>query len=249
MAAIHSGSDGKGPGQHPGVMAVGQLAAGGAAPPAATAPAAKPKRAPTEYTKVKMSDGREVEFAGKRKLDKTVLFSKDAEAWHEAPQAADDEFVKVRFDFRNGETREHSPVDGLLLTFIGHGVSQKIGDETASDEKIEDMIVHVDDIIEKLNEGKWSTREPGESFGGAHVVIKALVEASGKTTQEIKAYLQGKLDSAKAKGETLTRNQLYMSFRNPKSTTGKIIRRLEEEEAAKATTVDADQELAALAGV
>lgn len=224
----------------------------GAAPPSMLAPGAaappKAKKVPTEYTKVTMKDGRVVEFAGKRKMNKDVLYSADLAEWHEDPVSTD-QYVKVRFDFRNGEVREHSPVDGLLLQFIGHGVSQKIGDETAGDDKIEDMVIHVDSILESLNAGKWSTREPGESFSGASIVIRALVEASGKTVTEVKTFLQGKLDAAKVKGETLSRNQLYASFRNPKSKTGQIIRRLEEEEAAKATSVDADAELAALAGV
>src|SRR6266699_4165738 len=210
-----------------------------AVPPAATAPA-KPKRPPTEYTKITMADKikneaglevpRVVEFAGKKKMVKTVMYSKDLETWHEEDPVDGDQYVKVRFDFRNGETREFSPPDSLLLRFIGHGSSQKIGDETAGEtEDVDDMVVAVDAIIEKLNAGSWSTREPGESFGGAAIVIKALIEASGKTLSEIKAYLQGKLDAAKAKGETLTRAQLYASFRNPKSKVGQIVRRMEDE--------------------
>lgn len=215
--------------------------------PAATTPAekGKAKRPPTEYTKVTMTDGRTVDFAGKRKMSKTVLYSADLETWHEDEPQDGDQYVKIRFDFRNGETREFSPPDSLLLRFIGHGGSQKIGDETANEDDVDDMIVAVDAIIEKLNAGSWSTREPGESFGGASVVIKALMEASGKSMGEIKTYLQGKLDAAKAAGEALSRAQLYASFRNPNTKIGKIVRRMEEEKAAKATKIDADAELAA----
>jgi hypothetical protein len=212
----------------------------------AVPPAAKPKRPPVEYTKVKMTDGREVDFAGKKKMVKEVLFSADAGTWVTEPDPQAHQFVKVRFDFRNGETREISPPEGLLLQFIGHGVSQKVGDETAGEEDVDDMVVAVDKIIEKLNAGSWTTREAGESFSGASIVIKALMEASGKTMAEIKAYIEGKLEAAKAKGESLTRAQLYASFRNPKSKVGIIVRRLEEEKAAKSTVVDADAELATL---
>lgn len=219
------------------------------------APAAKAKRPPTVYTKVNMQDfvtneagqkvPRVVEFAGKKKMMKTILYSKDLETWHEDIEEGD-QHVKVRFDFVNGETREFSPPDSLLLTFLGHGASQKIGDETANEtEDVDDMVVAVDNIIEKLNAGNWSSREPGESFGGAAIVIKALMEASGKTLGDIKTYLQGKLDQAKAKGETLTRAQLYASFRNPASKVGKIVRRMEEEKTAKNIKIDADAELAA----
>jgi hypothetical protein len=240
QAAASGGNAKHPPGQHPGAQHP--------LPPAATAPAdkaAKAKRAPTEYVKIKLSDGREVDFAGKKKMNKTVLYSKDLETWHDEDPQDGDQYAKVRFDFRNGETREFSPPDSLLIRFIGHGASQKIGDETAGEEDVDDMVVAVDAIIDKLNAGSWSTREPGESFGGASVVIKALMEASGKTMQEIKAYLQGKLDAAKAKGESLSRAALYASFRNPKSKVGQIVRRMEEEKAAKATKIDADAELAA----
>jgi hypothetical protein len=80
------------------------------------------------------------------------------------------------------------------------------------------------------------------------VVIKALVEASGKTVEEVKKFLDGKLEAAKAKGEKLTRQALYASFRNPTSKVGQIIRRLEEEKAAKNSAVDADAVLGELAG-
>ena len=45
-------------------------------------------------------------------------------------------------------------------------------------------------------------------------------------------------------GEKLTRQELYSSFRNPASKTGQIIKRLEEEKAAKATKFSADDLLA-----
>ena len=45
----------------------------------------------------------------------------------------------------------------------------------------------------------------------------------------IGVHLQGKLDAAKARGEKLSRQELYNSFRNPATKTGAIIKRLEEE--------------------
>ena len=80
-------------------------------------------------------------------------------------------------------------------------------------------------------------------------LIKAIVEASGKSVEDIKAFLDAKLETAKAKGEKLTRQALYASFRNPTSKVGQIIRRLEEEKAAKSSAVDADAVLGELAGV
>lgn len=192
-------------------------------------PAVKAPRAKTEYTEVELSDGRKVQFAGKRKMNKEYLVN--------------DEQMEVvaRFDFLNGETRSFTVPTSLLLKFAGHGALQKIGDETAGEEDVDDMLVAVDSIIGNLSQGLWTTRVAGDGFSGASVVIKALVEASGKTVQEIKDYLQGKLDQAKAKGETLTRNSLYASFRSPKSKVGQIIQRLEQEKAEKSSKLDVGQ--------
>lgn len=187
---------------------------------AAAAAEPKPAKKPVEKEVVKMTDGRSVEFAGKRKMLKEVVLS--------------DGGVSVRFDFRNGETRTFTVPQELMAQFAGHGASQKIGDETAGVDDLEDMVVGVDTIIERLAKGEWSaTREEGDGFSGASVVIKAIAEASGKTADQVKAFLQAKLDGAKAKGEKLTRQALYKSFRNPNTVTGKIIQRMELEKASK----------------
>ena len=78
------------------------------------------------------------------------------------------------------------------------------------------------------------------------MVIKGLMEASGQTIEKVKAFLQGKLDTATAKGEKLSRQDLYNSFRNPNSEVGKIIERLEREERAKNVKLDANAEVEAL---
>ena len=72
------------------------------------------------------------------------------------------------------------------------------------------------------------------------------MEASGKSLPEVKAFLQKKLDDAKARNEKLSRNDLYNSFRNPSTKVGQIVKRLEEEKLSKTSKVDADEELAAL---
>lgn len=193
----------------------------------------KAKRAPAEVVTVEMADGRKVDFAGKRKMLKEVV--------------TNGEGVAVRFDFRNGETRVWNVPQSLLLQCAGHGASQKIGDETAGVEDVDDMVVAVDDIIKRLDGGEWSAvRASGDSFSGASVVIKAICEASGKSVEEVKAFLQRKLDEAKAAGQTLTRAALYASFRNPNSKVGQIIERLEREKKAKASAVNADELLSEL---
>jgi len=185
---------------------------------------AKPK---AEVEKVSMSDGRVVDFAGKRKMLKEVIIS-----------GSD---VAVRFDFRNGETRRFDVPESLFAQFAGHGASQKIGDETAGEEDVDDMVVAVDTIIDRLSKGDWgAARATGDGFSGASVVIKAIAEVTGKSAQDVKDFLQSKLDADKAKGGNLTRAALYASFRNPTSKTGQVIERLERDKKSKNNAVDAD---------
>ena len=196
----------------------------------------KTKKAPTEVENVTMADGRVVGFAGKRKMVKEI----NAEAG------------TGQFDFRNGESRTFTIPEGLLRDFAAHGASQKIGDETAGVESVDDMVVAVDTIIDRLLKGEWTaTRAAGDSFAGASIVIRAICEVTGKPVDEIKAFLQGKLDTSKAAAEAtgakaLTRKELYDSFRKPGTRTAEVIDRLEKEKLAKTSTVEAEDLLAEL---
>lgn len=198
--------------------------------------ATAPAKSKTEYTTVKMEDGRDVQFAGTRQVDKTSLIDVAAGT------------AAVRFDFRNGKTitlaaNELTPE--TQLTALAHGLSQKVGDEWSGTKDIEDIVLTAEAIVTRLKKDGWSApREAGDSLSGASVVIRAIVEATGKTVEAVKAFLDGKIEAAKARGEKLTRQELYSSFRNPASKTGQIIKRLEEEKAAKATKFSADDLLA-----
>lgn len=200
--------------------------------------AAKPKRPPPEVTKVAMEDGREVSFTGK------VTMLKELEEDTEGRP------VRVRFDFRNGVVRRYTFADSpLIYQLAGHGAKQKIGDATVKAEDVDDMVLAVEDMIARLDSGNFNAeRAAGDGFSGASVVIKALVEATGKSVEEIKAWLNQKLETAKAAGQTLTRNDLYQGFRKPGTKTAAIIARLEEEKRAKATKLDGDALLGELAG-
>lgn len=205
-----------------------------------TTEAVKPAKKTTVYTKVPMGDGREVEFPGDQKVKKGVIFD-------------DGTATGVRFDFRNGAVRSLrlAELAGNIREYSAcHGLLQKIGDEWSGTKEIDDIVLTCDEIMKRLVEGDWAVeREAGDSLAGASIVIKAIVEASGKSVEDVKAFLDAKLETAKAKGEKLTRQALYASFRNPTSKVGQIIRRLEEEKAAKSSAVDADAVLGELAGV
>lgn len=198
-----------------------------------TAAAAVPAKAPkkeTIYTEVTLSDGRVVVFPGARKMQK---------AYAQTPEG-----IRATFDFANGQTRSITiaPDHKLVATLVGHGLVQKIGDETASSNDIDDMVLDVEAMIARLEQGDWGTqRKAGDSFSGASVVLKALVEVTGLTLEAVKANIEKKL----AATEGLTRADLYKSFRNPASKTGVVIARLEQEKLAKSSKIDADAELAA----
>lgn len=204
------------------------------------------KKAKAEVEVVQMADGRSVGFAGKRKVVKETLIDEskieqDGEILQISAGA-----IKVRMDFRNGETRTMALPLNLLAQFAGHGAEQKYGDELASSASdpmsLEDMVLAIEALDSRIQRGLWRTEREGGGGGvsGASVVIRALVEVTGKTVDEIKAIIEKKLETTPG----LTRAALYKSFRAPGTKTGVVIKRIEDERATKNVAVDADAMLA-----
>lgn len=196
----------------------------------------KAKKPAPEVTKVQMDDGREVEFTGKRSMLKEIIIEGNV--------------VSVRFDFRNGQTITADVPPQHLLYAAGHGYAQKLGDEVAGAKaedgtpaSDEDKFLAIEALHQRLSAGTdWNkVAEGGGSVSGASVVLKAIMEVSGKTLAEVKAFIEKKLADAEARGQKLTRAALYASFRNPTSKTGQVIERLEKDKKAKASAVDADE--------
>jgi len=198
----------------------------------------------TEYTDIKMADGRNVAFAGKRQIQKDVSIK--------------DGTVVVRFDFRNGESSSISSSaldEATLLRLIGHGLSQKCGDEAAGEKDLDAIVPAIEDMMKRLTAGEWTVaKSAGDSFAGTNVVIRAVAEATGKTVEWVKDFLQKKLDGAKAAvaagnpAAALSRQDLYSSFKKPGSKTAAIIERLESEKTQKASKVSAEDLLAEIEG-
>ena len=202
----------------------------------ATDEAAKAPKKVTEYTEVTMKDGAVVKFAGNRQADKTITVEGDE--------------VTLRINFRSGDfvTLKSSEMPAATQTLAkAHGMSQKVGDEYSGEKKAEDMVLAAESMVERLKQGDWSApRQAGDSFSGASVVIRAIAEVTGKSVEAVKTFLAGKLEAAKAAGEKLSRSELYASFKNPASKTGAVIERMEREERAKSSKVNADDYLAEL---
>lgn len=171
---------------------------------------------------VTMTDGRIVDFAGKRKLLKESLVTAEGK-------------VQVRLDFRNGETRLFTIPDAMLAKFAAHGAEQKLGDEIAGLEDVGDCTLAVDELIDRLYNGEWGVKREANGMAGTSTLLKALVEHTGKTVEQIKTFLAGKTQAEKV----ALRN-------NPKIKP--IVQRIEDEKAAKKTNVDTDALLGELAG-
>ena len=179
---------------------------------------AKPvKKEPTINT-VTLTDGRIVDFVGKRKLLK-------------ASEVTPDGKIQTTLDFVNGETRTFTIPDALLAKFASHGAEQKLGDEIAGVDDIEDAVMAIDDLIDRLYNGEWGVARDKSGLAGASILMRALVESTGKTAEEIKKFLSDKTAAQKAALRT-----------NPKIKP--IVDRLEAEKAAKsakkADAVDTD---------
>lgn len=196
------------------------------------------KKPATVYEDVAMEDGRTVKFPGRRQLSKDILTDDEGFA------------LAVRFDFRHGKTLTINLADlGPKVTslLLAHGTSQKCGDEASDAKAVEDMYSAVEAMVQRLLSGEFYVeRGSGDSFAGTNVVVKAIAEVKGASVDKVKAWLQKMLDDAKARGETLSRQALYKSFRKPGSPTFAVIQRLEAEDAAKESKLDANELLASL---
>ena len=200
----------------------------------------------TEYAEVTMTDGRVVQFAGKRKVNKATVIDESKVVVDGDTVTVEAGAVSIRMDFRSGDTRLIGLPLALLLQFAGHGAEQKFGDElaTSADKPLseDDMVLAIDDLNALIQAGKWGAGRAsgGGGVSGASIVVQAIMEATGKDLATVKAYLQKKLDTDSA----LTRRALYDSFRVATTKTGAIIKRMEEAKLAKTAKVDADAELA-----
>ena len=174
----------------------------------------------TTYEAVKMSDGRLVDFPGKRQLIKTARTQENGD-------------LQVVLDFRNGESRTFTIPPAMVAQFALHGAEQKLGDETAGLKEIDDAVMAVDELIDRLYNGEWGVKRESSGMAGTSVLARALVEVTGKTIEQIKAFLKSKSHAEKVALRA-----------NPKVKA--VVDRLEADKVAKAGKVDTDSLLAEL---
>ena len=172
---------------------------------------------------VAMTDGRIVTFAGKRRMLKESAIAEDGT-------------VSTRFDFVNGRTITFTLPTSLLQKFAAHGAEQKIGDETAGEDDVDDMVLAVEAVVERLGKGEWSARTEGSSMSGMSVLLKALVEFTGKTPEEVKAML----------ADASHKEKLALRSHPPIKV---IVDRIEAEKVSKVSNVDVGGLLSKLNGI
>ena len=138
----------------------------------------------TSVNTVSMDDGRTVDFVGKRRMIKESIVTNGEGS--------------VRLDFVNGETRTYKLVPELLMKFALHGAEQKLGDEIAGVEDVEDAIEAIDELIIRLEKGEWAIkRATGNGLAGASILVRALVELTGKHVAVIRESLASKTQEEK----------------------------------------------------
>jgi hypothetical protein len=135
------------------------------------------QRTETQYTTVTMDDGRIVEFPGKRRMQKESIETPDGN-------------LQVRLDFVNGETRLFTLPENMLEKFALHGAEQKLGDEISGLDDVEDAIIAIDDLMDRLASGEWSIRRESSGIAGSSVLARALVELTGKSPLDVRAQLK-----------------------------------------------------------
>lgn len=183
----------------------------------ATAVAPKAKKAEPVINTVVMEDQRKVDFIGaKKKMVKESVIGEDGS-------------VKVRLDFINGSTRLFTVPPAMISRFAAHGAEQKLGDETAGLDDVDDCVIAVDELIDRLYNGEWAQRREGSGLAGTSVLLRALVELydGKKSVEDVRKFLSGKSQQEK------------LALRiNPK--VKPIVDKIEAEKAAKAAKVDTD---------
>jgi hypothetical protein len=176
--------------------------------------------AETTYETIRMTDGRVVDFPGKTRLMKEAY-------------ADDAGRLCVRLDFRNGEARVFAMREDMITKFALHGAEQKLGDEIAGIKELDDAVLAIEDLIDRLAAGEWNQRREASGMAGTSVLARAMVEATGKDMETIKTFLKTKTHAEKLALRASSRIK-------------PIVDRLEAEKAAKSASVDTEALLAEL---
>lgn len=131
----------------------------------------------TEMKTVKMQDGRNQTFGKSQKVKKSVIYKGDVP-------------VAVRFDGVNGDTDtftlDNLP-ESVRLYSIAHGQLQKLGDEYADVDTVEECFIVLRNLWARLVSGSWDS-ETRAGDGG--ILVQAIVKALGVTAEIAREQLE-----------------------------------------------------------
>jgi hypothetical protein len=191
----------------------------------------------TKVNTVTMEDGRAVDFPGKRKMQKSSFYDKATDT------------ATVRIDFVNFEPGERGKTIEYILPKVGqdkgdvglvrfalHGAEQKLGDEAAGEENVEDAFLAIEALVGRLDGGEWSSRKEGGGMSGTSTLLRALVEFTGKPVEAMKRFLSDKTQTHKMALRQSTDRKGVGGL-----TLKEIVDRIEAEKAAKGSSVDVEK--------
>jgi len=106
--------------------------------------------------------------------------------------------IMTKFIFRNGEVREHFTPHGSAIYARAalHGLDQKFGDEFAGETDVEDCVEAFESLSERLARNEWREKK-AEGVSGTSMLLRALIEYTGKGKEELKAALRLKTAAQK----------------------------------------------------
>lgn len=180
-------------------------------------PSATPATGNTES--ILMQDGSTQTFSAKKKLLKAVSVDNNGT-------------IQIKLYFRNGEVRDFTAnSDASTYTrAAAHGYSQKLGDECAGLDSVDDMVQAIDELLVRLDKGEWLGKREGGSAAGGSFLARALVEVTKRpdeTDEQARARVKVFLsDKSQAQKLALRANNRLKP----------VIERLEAEKASKAGT-------------
>lgn len=129
-----------------------------------------------EVEKVTLTDGRIVDFVGRRKLIKNSKVNEDGS-------------FSLELIYRNGQFTTINVPAEHFLNYAIHGASQKFGDTFNAEDDLDDAINAVEEMALRLAKGEWHVeREKGDGKGGS-MLVQALVEALNVDRAKVQEFL------------------------------------------------------------
>jgi hypothetical protein len=121
--------------------------------------------------------------------------------------------------FADGTTRTVEVPPAVREQAIAYGALSKIGGLTSKEQTLDELKAEVEALVERWSDGEWAERSEGGQ--GTSIIQKALMEARGKSANEVAEFLKTKTMAQKVEMKSLPM-------------LAPIVARLEAEEAAKA---------------